>query len=355
MASRGGRSPAGYRVLEQVVRRLAEGSWPEGVTVLTGDDLYHLDRAQASLIGSLVAGCPVEFALTVFGVDPVEVSQLVAAARSRAMFAPRRVVVLRDVAALVGEAEPLELYAANPPPQSYLIVRAPELDLRRKLHKALLAGRAVLTFSAPVPSDTGALLGLVQVLAAERALELERAAAAFIGEVCGADAYRISNELDKLACWLGTDRGGRVTLDAAREVVAGSGAMSGWEVADAVLARDGAGAAAAARRLLDAGDEPLRMLGGVAWRARSMLQAKAMLVRGARRADVVGAVRAWGYADALFEGLGRYRLDELLKFPAGLLRADRTLKSRSIDPRALVQSLVEELAAPVASTDGSGP
>jgi DNA polymerase III delta subunit len=94
--------------------------------------------------------------------------------------------------------------------------------------------------------------------------------------------------------------------------------VSGWEVANAVMARDREGALAAARYLVDAGDEPIRIVGGLAWRARMMLQSRT-------------------------ERDAQYSLTELLKFPAALLRADRALKSRRISPRAVLEDLVDSL------------
>jgi hypothetical protein len=43
---------------------------------------------------------------------------------------------------------------------------------------------------------------------------------------------------------------------------------------------------------------------------------------------------------------------ELLAFPAGLLEADRALKSRAIDPRAVLESLVDRLTGGAESQRG---
>lgn len=342
-------APAGDVVLNNVRRRLRQG-WPPGVTVLTGDDLFHLDAAQKALLESLVPPEASDFAFNVVGQEPVDVSSVVAAARSRPMFAPRRVVLVRDIGALQGEPEPLSAYAKQPPPDSFLLVRAPELDRRRRLHKTLIGAGTVLTFSLSGLANTHKLLEILIRLAGERGLTIDRGAAQFLIEVCGTDLYRLSTELDKLRSWLGVEQHGKVTLQAVQEVCAGSGMMSGWELADAVLMRDPAAAAVAARRLVERGDEPIRILGGLASRARAMLQAKAMLQRGLRGREVIDGARAWAFREKLFDGLERYTLSELMRFPALLLQADRTLKSRSIDPRAVLESLAGELT----SMEGAG-
>jgi len=123
--------------------------------------------------------------------------------------------------------------------------------------------------------------------------------------------------LEKIRAWAG-DSKKPIDGDVVREVASAGAAVSGWEVANAVMARDREGALAAARELVDAGDEPIRIVGGLAWRARMMLQS-------AR------------------EGRSEYSIKELLEFPAILLRADRALKGRRIGPRAVLEELVDRL------------
>jgi DNA polymerase-3 subunit delta len=240
-------------------------------------------------------------------------------------------------------------YAKKPPPESFLIVRAPTLDLRRKLHKALAKSGKLLVFEAASPTDTRRLLADVKAMASEKGVTLANPAATFLAEVCAGDLHRLASELGKIAAWRG-DAGGTVDLASVQGIASGSGLLSGWEVADAVLLRDRPAALSAARRLVESGDVPIRIVGGLAFRARSMLQAKAMLDSGANFRQVVQAARAWPYQDKLQEGLARYTLAELLRFPALLLEADRTLKSRSISPGAVIEALIDRMTQPQEGT-----
>jgi DNA polymerase III delta subunit len=206
-----------------------------------------------------------------------------------------------------------------------------------------------LTFRAPAsPGEYKALAAEVAAMAAERGLELADRAAGFILDVCGNDLNRIAAELDKLSIWQGpgTEKKARIELDAARALVSGSGLLSGWELADALTSRDPKEAVASARRLLDAGDEPIRIVGGLASRARALLIAKAMTEAGAPVKAVVDASRAWYFREALATGLKRYTLSELLAMPGRLLAVDRTLKSRSLDKGAVLEALVTQLTRP---------
>jgi DNA polymerase-3 subunit delta len=336
----GASAASGAQLLRNVEKELERG-WPAGLTVLTGDDLYHLDRASKSLVAALTRDEASGFGLTVYGDEKIDVAVVVSAARSAGMFSPRRVVFVSDAGALEGEPETLAAFAAAPPPQSFLVVRAPALDKRRKLHQTLFKSGRSLEFKM-LGRGGGGGEGDVRQIAREKGLKVDAPTAAFLIQLTGGDLYRLASELDKIRAWLGENEH-RVTPEVVREVAASGGLLSGWEVADAVLRRDRAAGLAAARRLVDGGDEPIRIVGGLAWRARVMIQAKALLAEGRRPDEVVRATRAFYYRDALLQGLSRYTVDELLAFPATILQADRTLKSRSIHPRAVLESLVDRL------------
>jgi len=340
----GGPKVRGRELLREVEKELGR-EWTPGLTVLSGDDLYHLDRAQRKLLEVLTRDDASEFGLTVFGEDKVGLSAVVSAARSVGMFSPRRVVFVGNLAALEGEPETIQSYAAAPPAQSYLIVRAPSLDKRRKLHQVLAKSGRLLIFEAGDPRYGRGERDVV-AMAREKDLDVDSTTAGFLYQLAGGDLYRLSNELEKIRAWLG-DGDSRVTQEIVREVASSGGLLSGWEVADAVLRRDRATALAAARRLVDAGDEPIRVVGGLAWRARMMLQARALLDAGTSPNEVVNATRAFYYRDALLQGVSRYSVGELLRFPATLLQADKTLKSRSIHPRAVLENLVDRLIGDV--------
>ena len=147
--------------------------------------------------------------------------------------------------------------------------------------------------------------------------------------------------------WQGESSAEAVTEQVVREVAAGSAVLSGWEVAVAIGRRDRSAALAALRHLLGAGDEPLRLIGGLAFRARGMLQARAMMERGVGAAQAVRASRLWGDSTSrVVAGLQSYSLQDLLAFPALLLEADRTLKSRAVAPLAVLESMLDRMLPP---------
>ena len=337
--------PSGLRVLQGVRRRLADGAgWPSGLTVLTGADLYHLDAAQQALLSALAPAGEDAFVLTTFGEEPVGAGEIVAAARSMGMFAPRRVVLVRDLAAVALDSDArveaavaaFTTYAESPPPGSYLLVRAPKLDVRRRFHKVLAQAEHALQFE---PAAGAELPSAVAALAAERGIQLTPEAADLLAELSGeGDLYRAATELDKVRAWFGTEAP-RGPVDAATlaPLLAGGAGGTSFQVADAVAGRDQAAAQGLARQLLDEGQNALMLLGALASRGRGLLQAKAMLAARVPERAVQQATRVWR-----LDVLRRWRMEELLAFPAALLEADRALKTGG-EPRAVVQRLLTRL------------
>lgn len=342
----GSRGPASSRVYGAFERKLA-GEWPPGLTTFTGDEMYYLDRAQHLLLDALLPKDEApDFTLSVYGEEKVNVSTVIQAARSVGMFSPRRVVLVRDVGMLDGDAESLAHYAKHPPRDSYLLVRAPVLDRRRKLHKALLGAGQVLKFEAVKGFNPSRWSSDVTAIAKEKSVRLDNRATALLAQLCAGDLYRVASELEKIQAWLGSGTASAVNAATVQQVASSGGTMSGWAVADAVMRRDEEGALEAARGLVEGGDEPIRIVGGLAYRSRLMIKAAAMLAAGTPLPAILKDKRFGAARESLREGLEAYSLGELRSFPALLLAADRTLKSRSLNPRSVLEHLVQEMTAP---------
>lgn len=319
-------APAPSAVLRRV-RLDLEAGWPAGLTVLTGDDLYHLDSAQKDLLARL-APTGDSMALSVFAGDAndkVVIDDVVAAARSMGMFSDRRVVFVRDVANLEGDHAALEAYAKAPPAQSFLVLRAPKLDSRKAFHQMLASAGRLLEFRLGATQTRAEALAPITAMAKSLELALERGVAELLFESCSGDLHRVARELEKLDVWAGAVKHGvrTIRIEDAREVVSSGGLIDSWEVANALAARDSGRAIEAVRRLLNTGTVPYMLLGGLAWRARAMLQAAAAQ-----------------------QGPSAYSLKELLAFPARLHEADLALKSRGLDQRAVMETLVADLIHP---------
>jgi DNA polymerase III delta subunit len=334
--------PWGRAVAASAARDAKKG-WPAGLTTLTGADLYHLDVAFDAILESLAPDRDDPFAFTVLRDGRLSPAELVDRAASRGMFAAARIVVLRDVAILDGDPEPLARFAAGPPESSWILVRAPRLDRKRKLHQALCAGR-LLEFRPPEGgAEAREFLEVVGTLAGERGVRLDARAAAWVAAGSDGDLLRVRLALDQLRDAFPGD-GAPLTEGQVAEIVPASESATGWELGDHLVSRDAGRALADARRYESMGQEAIKIVGGLAWRARSLVQAKGLEAKGAPFDAIVNAARAWAWRDALRAALGRWRPADARALPSRLLAADRALKSRQAPPYASIERLIHDTA-----------
>lgn len=249
------------------------------------------------------------------------VADLIAAARTLPMMAPRRVVIVTQVENLLTprrESEAaaralvdLETLFKSPEPSTTLVlVVGTGLDRRSRLSK-LLEKQATLVACGVVEDLRDAEQWIRSRVAASGA-QIEPAAARLLAGCAGTDVRRLRSEVDRLMLYaLGQKT---ITVADARELAGPAVLQDEWAMTNAIEAGDAAEALRQLALVLDAGGAPEQILGQLGWVVRAKLATIAP-------AQVAAAV------DAVF------RTDLELK---------RTNRS-SDQPRMLLERLVVEL------------
>ena len=219
---------------------------------------------------------------------------------------------------------------ADLPPDLTVVLVARETGPKARAPKGLAkaveaAGGEVLTYAAPKARDLPARL--IEE-AARRGFRLEAAAARLLVERMGEGTLRLMNELDRLALWAGPN--GEVEAADLEAMVADTSEEAAWTLSDSIVARDPAGAVAAAERLVDQGEAITPLVYQAARRLRDANAALVALEAGVPRKKVESRrspctpMRRGCWSG----GSGRLRLGR----PRRHLR-DR--RSRVVDPRRL--------------------
>jgi DNA polymerase III subunit delta len=213
----------------------------------------------------------------------------VAAALAALTFDPGTRYVLVDDAGAWKAAQlgPLEAILADMPPETVLvaIVRGkPPKQLAKAIEKA---GGELREYAAPKAWE---LPKWVAERGRELGLRVEKEAAKELVALVGQSQQRLSRELEKLALALypGTDVSpGDVEALAARD-----NAPQGYDLADAVVARDVRATLELAEQLESHGERPARLIFPVVRRLREVHRAAALLDSGMPEAKVTEALRA---------------------------------------------------------------
>lgn len=257
------------------------------------------------------------------------------------MFSAARVVVVEEADEFVSRHRAaLEEYLERPARTSVLVLDVKSWPRNTRLHKKVAAAGRDIECTELV----GAPLQrwLEQELQSRAGKQLTRDAAALLVELAGTSLGLLTQELDKLAAYVGERSA--VTIEDVRAVVGGWRIETTWEMLDAV--RDGRPALALAGldRLLNAGEPPLKLLGGITHVFRKLAEATERARTGIPLRTALEQAGVYRHqleaAERYLRRIGRPRAERILTL---LASANLQLKggSRIADQRQLEQLLLE--------------
>ena len=270
----------------QLTAQLAQGTVAP-LYLFAGEEDLLRDMALAALKTALLGEGESDFNCNLLYGDDVSGAEIVTCALEVAVFAPRRVVVVKAADKLPAkECEAILSYLKNPNDSTTVVFLAPKLDGRLKFTQALTKS-AVTVDCAPL-REVQWLPWLKQD--AERVgIQLNNEAIELLQEGCGGSLYSVRRELEKLAAYVSP--GVAVT---AADVAILRGTEPGASVFDLTLAigvRNRGRVLAILARNLEAGEAPLRILGSLAWQYRRLWKVKEIARQGGREGEAARTLR----------------------------------------------------------------
>jgi len=228
-----------------------------------------------------------DFNSDLFYGDEAEGAGIVACASEVAVFAPRRLVIVKAADKLPAKhAETLLPYLKAPNESTTVVFAAAKLDGRLKFTQAL-AQTAIVVDCAPLKDSQ--LTPWLKQEADRLGIRIDEEALHLLKEACGGSLYSIRHEMEKLAAYVPSDR-----AVSGADVAALRGTQPGASVFDLAAAiggrRRGAALAILARNL-EAGEAPLRILGSLAWQYRRLWKVKDLLRQAGREGEAARLLR----------------------------------------------------------------
>jgi DNA polymerase-3 subunit delta len=334
---------------DELLSRLKKGK-PIPALLLLGEEAYLRDACRTQLIEAYVSDAARAWALSRFSADRGEIQSALDQAQTLPMLSPQQVVFLEEAESIEKypdkkreeAVKQLESYLADPASFTVLIIEAAHLDQRMRLGKILAEKALVVQVGLGDNQDQRnlAAVALAKSLACEQGIDFEKSAAEDLAESVAADLQRLKTEIEKLATYLGE----RKTIrreDVARMIISEKAATV-WELADFLAARRTKPALEFLERLLRDGDEPLSILGALAWMYRKLVEASEIsnTWQAARSLQMPPAK-----AELALRNARQISKPRLLAGLRALQRADDRLKSGEKDSRAVMEFLITELTA----------
>jgi DNA polymerase III subunit delta len=184
-------------------------------------------------------------------------------------------------------------------------------------------------------------------MAADLGVRIEPDAADAVCDLLNGELTAIRTEIDKLSAYVGERR--MITRADVDLLVISSRKYEVWDLTDVLAARQQARALEFLYRLLREGEQPVALLGALAWMYRKLLEAQELPV----------GVAGWQAASRLKMRPEKAELAvrQSRKFPkaqlaaglAALYEADNRLKFGGTNQRAVMEFLVAQLASPSAA------
>lgn len=309
--------------------------------LIVGNDSYLRTAQREEIIAANVPEEARAFAVAQFSLRQTPLAEVLAQAATRPLLSPRQVLVVTEIDTLTDEhLTRLEEYFAAPVDFTVLVFEAEKLDRRTRATKLLEENCRLHAADSP---DEGMAVAVAEHVAQELGLKLDRETAEDLVFVLGNDQGQLRAELQKLRAYVG----GRdtVTTKDVAAVVTPARQFSVFDLADLLANQRRPEALTRLRRLLEAGETPIGIVGLLAWLYRQLLQAQALPrdTPAWKAAQVLRAPRS--KVDALLRQARRFSPEELQRAFAALLDADVTLKSSPPNPAAVLDLLLVRLTA----------
>jgi DNA polymerase-3 subunit delta len=336
---------------EELLARLKKGRAIPAILLL-GEQTYLRDSCRAALIDAYVNEAARTWAVSRFSAERGEVQAVLDQAQTLPMLSPQQVVFLEEAEAIEEFSEKkrddavkqLESYLADPASFTILVIEAAHLDQRMRLGK-VLAERALTVLVGLGQNQeerNAAAVALAKSLARQQGIEFERGAAEDLAEFVAADLQRLKTEIEKLATFAGHRK--TLTRNDVAAMVISEKAATVWELADFLASRRPKLALEFLDRLLRDGEEPLQILGALAWTYRKLIEASELRAANGWQAARALQMRS-DQAELAVRHARQISKPRLLAGLRALQRADDRLKSGEKDSRAVMEFLVTELTA----------
>jgi DNA polymerase III subunit delta len=347
---------------DKLLERLAKGK-PVPAIVLEGTDPYLRDMCRSKIIDSYVPEPMRDWALGRVTVRGGDWGELFQRAETMPMLAPCQVMLVDGAESIQSRAKDgddsddaddgddprkdtlkaLAEYLVKPAPFTVIVFEVPKLDHRQRLYKVLAENAVIVELTLGNESAAA----LAEQMAKELGAEIERSAANLLAEIVNSEPARIRVEMQKLAAYV--QGRGRITSADVEELVPKARKNTVWQLADMLATRRRADAFAFLENLLREGEEPIGLVGVLAWMYRKLIEARD-LPAGMNGFQAARPLQMRPEAaEAAVRNAHRISKKDLLAGLLALAEADSQLKSSNPNPRALMEFLIARLTSAASS------
>jgi DNA polymerase-3 subunit delta len=347
--------------LEALLERLAKGKPVPGILLL-GSDSFLKETCRNKIIETYVEEGARDWGVARFSAEDDPAGIVIGQAQTLPMLAPHQVIIWSEIEALerLGDesrdklVDQIEKYLESPAPFTVLVLEATQLDKRMRIFKSLSSKLLVVAcdLAGELPERIAQTAVMAESLARDAGVRIERDAAQFLAEITDANLSAMRTEIAKLAMYVGERR--VIRREDVEAIAISDKRYDVWQLSEMLATGDRARAMLFLESLLREGEQPVALVGAIAWMFRKLIEV-GELPRGIQAWD---AARRLGMRTPTAElAIREARRIPRKQLEAGLVElaeADSRLKSGNAGPRAIMEFLLARLTDPQAVAASAG-
>ena len=309
---------------------------------LYGPEIFYQTEIIQTLIKQWITDDNRDFNLETFDAQESTVNHWLGSAKTLSFLGGIKLVIVRNLHDAIPqdkEAQALIDYAENPIPEACLVVTSNKVDRKRKLFKILTGLKTAIACEAPKENE---LINWLRKRAEESNYSLSSNAARVLINRVGARPGILAKELEKTLLYAGANKS--ISEKDVAEVVGESKTENVFALTEALKTKNPETALRLLNNQINHGEEPIKILGTIAWQFRMIWEVKHYQKKNLPSGQIAKSMGANPYVvDKALQHTGRFSTKQLRTGYLELAKADRSLKSTSQDPLAVMQTLVLNL------------
>lgn len=328
---------------EELILKLEKAAI-EPVYFLYGEERFFHTEIIDALQRRLITPDNREFNLEAFEAKTSPTVDWLGVAKTFSFMGGTKLVVvhnLHEASFKEADIENLLDYVANPAPGTCLVMTADHVDKRKKPFKNLAA---LMSAVECVPPNEATLMNWLKKRAQSQGYRLSNEAARMMVNRVGNKAGFLSCELDKVLTYAGES--GDVAEDAVAEVVGEIKLENVFALTEALKGKDAEAALRLLHNQLDHNEEPLKILGTIAWQFRLIWEVKQYQAKKLAPAKIAEKMGTKPFVvDKAMRHTANFSVQQLRRGFENLSQADRNLKTTHRNPRIVLESLILSLCS----------
>ncbi len=306
-----------------------------------GEEEYLMQEALNLIIKKVVEPGARDFNFNVLYCRDTPASEIVSLSQTLPFMSEKRLVIAKDFDALkAADLEELLPYLNDPSPSTCLVMFSNQGRYEKKPVIAAVEAHGAVTRFFPLLEREVATW--IDGWAKERGLSMPLDAAQYLCQTVGNDLQKIGNELEKIEIYIKGKK--TITFEDVKAVAGDFREYSSFDLAAAVGSKNREKAFLILSRLLQEGEQPVGLLGSIAWNFRRLMRAKSMEASGIGYEEIKRKLHVIFHQSALFrEQMRRFTVDELREAFDIMLSADKALKSSGLSGRLVLERMILRL------------